>query len=67
MNDFDRVYQHQQPFTSIASYRDLAVVLNVAEEAIKSARRRGVFPLDWMVKLAFMYPGSMPVPVSKGL
>ena len=59
MNQFDKVFRHLRTTTNIKSPRDLALVIGEPLQDILEGKRKGVFLMKWLLKIAVLRPGSL--------
>ena len=55
INIFDKVFYIIKNNTKIKTQKDLAVALGITQPCISDARKRNVFPSDWLVKISLIY------------
>jgi hypothetical protein len=59
ISDYDKVWERIQHITGWKKQKDMAEFLGINSSAITNPKKRGVFPLEWAVKIAIEYEESV--------
>ncbi len=66
LNIFEKIFYVIKNNTPIKTQSDLAMVLGITQPSISDAKKRNVFPFDWLVKVCVIYGISLDSILSLG-
>lgn len=66
LNIFEKIFYVIKNNTTIKTQQDLAMVLGITQPSISDAKKRNVFPFDWLVKICVIYGISLDSILSLG-
>jgi len=59
ISNYDKIWERVQQVTGWKKQKDMAAFLGINSSAITNPKKRGVFPLEWAVKIAIEHEESV--------